>query len=234
VIELVRRTVGSRILTVVATERADGDMRPDVAGGVHLVRRQIELTGEPWVMVTEDHDVELFDADAPSPLTRPHPLPAGDLIRTTAVDRHLALWAGDCAPLVLCGRNGTLVVAHAGWRGLAAGVVDVAVDAVEATGDTTALAVVGPSIHAECYEFGRRERELVATGAGVADGTIGSTTRCGRPSLDVPATIRAVLARRGVELEFTGSCTACDRRWFSHRARAEMNRHAIIAWTTPR
>jgi copper oxidase (laccase) domain-containing protein len=234
VIQLVHRTVGSRILTVMATERPDGDMRPGAAGDADVTRRQIELTGEPWVMVTEDHAVELFDADVETRPTPTNPLPSGDLIRTTAVDRHLALWAGDCAPLVLCGRNGTLLVAHAGWRGLAAGVVDVAVDALEAGGDTTAVALIGPCIHAECYEFGPRERALVADGAGVAEAIIGSTTRCGRPALDVPGTIGAVLGRRGIDLELTGSCTACDRRWFSHRARAEVNRHAIIAWTTRR
>jgi polyphenol oxidase len=132
----------------------------------------------------------------------------------------------------LCGRNGTLVAAHAGWRGLAAGVIDVAVAELAARGDPAAAAVLGPSIHAECYEFGSDELDAVAAGVGATTDQIAGSTRAGGQALDVPGAVAAALGRHGVTLDAVGPCTACDERWFSHRARHEDGRHAVVAWTT--
>ena len=160
------------------------------------------------------------------------PLPPGDVLVTELANRALAIWAGDCAPLVLCGRNGTLVAAHAGWRGLAAGVIDVAVAELTARDDQAAAAVLGPCIHAECYEFGSGELDAVASGVGATTEEIAGSTRGGRAALDVPGAVAAALGRHGITLDMVGPCTACDERWFSHRARNEDSRHAVVAWTT--
>ena len=239
-LELFRGSVGRRVLTVVATEASDGDMRPD-----GQVERQRALTGEAWVMVDEEHGIAVFDADRPLA----GPPPEADVIVTTAAGTHTAIWAGDCAPVVLCGASGTLVVAHAGWKGLAAGVLDVAVGALTDRGDRVGAAVLGPCIHAECYEFGPFELDAVARGiAGAGEGAdepadggvdvraarsaIHARTSGGRPALDVPAAVAWGLRRHGVELDVVGPCTACDTRFFSHRARADAARHAVVAWTT--
>jgi polyphenol oxidase len=50
------------------------------------------------------------------------------------------------------------------------------------------------------------------------------------PALDVPAAVRAGLARRAIELDVAGTCTGCDRRFRSHRRRAELERHALVVW----
>ena len=54
-------------------------------------------------------------------------------------------------------------------------------------------------------------------------------TANGRRALDVPATIAASLARHGVVLDISGPCTGCDVRWFSHRVRSDIERHAVVA-----
>jgi polyphenol oxidase len=240
--ELFRGSVGRRVLTVVATDAADGDMRPSgPLGGATQIQRQRALTGAAWTMADEQHGVGVLDADAatPRPAAVVGDLPIADVIVTSAVDTQLAIWAGDCAPVVLCGDDGTLVAAHAGWKGLAAGVLDVAVGLIVDRGDRVGAAVLGPCIRAECYEFGPVELRAVA--AGVAGGddpdsalaAITATTVAGRPALDVPAAVAWVLRRHRIELATTSACTACDPRWFSHRARADLARHAVVAWTAP-
>ncbi len=158
---------------------------------------------------------------------------AGTADVAVASSTPVAVWAADCAEIVLFGRDGDVVGCHAGWRGLAAGVIDVAVN--ETPGPLAA--VLGPCIHPCCYEFGALELQRVADGVRVAPEFIagttasghGSTGTAGRLALDVPAAVAAALARHGIELDVIGPCTGCDERWFSHR-RGDVERHAVVAW----
>jgi copper oxidase (laccase) domain-containing protein len=212
---------------VVATERADGDVHATNVPAADLVTRQLAVTGRRWVMLDEVHGTashRVTGADVADPA---RPVAAEGDVLVGSGDPALAVWVGDCAPVVLVGVDGTLVACHAGWRGLAAGVLDVAVDAV---GGPVAAAVLGPCIHPCFYEFGAADLAAVAESLGVDCTAIRRTTSTGTLALDVPAAVRAGLARRGVEVDVTGSCTRCDERWFSHR-RGDAGRHAVVAWT---
>ena len=234
-LELCRRDIGAHTLTVVVTERRDGDQRPDLDrssdGAIARADRQRALTGLGWSMAAEEHGVAVVDVDATG--EDPSALPPGDVLVTTRGSRALSVWAGDCAPLVLCGAKGTLVAAHAGWRGLAAGIVDVAVGELTRRDDTAMAAVLGPCIHAECYEFGADDLATVAAGVGARVDQIEGSTPGGGRSLDVPAAVGGALRRLGIGLDVVAPCTSCDERWFSHRARLDEGRHAVVAWTTP-
>jgi hypothetical protein len=226
--ELLRREVGGRVAVAVVTEACDGDIHPERVDPDTLRQRQLRLTRDPWVMLDEVHgtDVVVAGANDEWPMAG-----VGDVLLANGSDQVLALWVADCAPLALFGANGTSrVVAHCGWRGLAAGIVDVAVDALEATGTTVAAAVLGPCIHACCYEFGAADLVEVAAGVGAATDVITGSTRWGTRALDVPAAVGAGLARRNIELDSTGECTGCDLRFWSHRRRADPERHALVAW----
>jgi copper oxidase (laccase) domain-containing protein len=83
--------------------------------------------------------------------------------------------------------------------------------------------VLGPCIHAECYEFGPEDLDRVASRLG--EGVRG-TTSWGAPALDVPAAVRASLAEV-VDLDV---CTACSAEHWSHRARGEKERQVVVAW----
>jgi copper oxidase (laccase) domain-containing protein len=228
--EQFRRDIAGRTVVVAATERRDGDMHPARVEADALRRRQVELTGAPWVMVDEVHGVEVVDVDdlqsAWSPLAG-----VGDVLRADRSVEPLAVWAADCAPVALFGTNGTSrVLAHAGWRGLAGGVLDVAVDALESTGTTVAAAVLGPCIHGCCNEFGADDLDRVAAGVGVGGDQVASTTAWGTLGLDVESAVIAGLGRRGIALDVAGPCTGCDDRFRSHRRRAELERHALVTW----
>lgn len=127
----------------------------------------------------------------------------------------LGLLTADCAPVVLLGRR--LAVAHAGWRGLAAGVV---AEAAAAAGPVRA-AWVGPSIRRCCYEVGPEVIEaFTAAGLPVA----------GAGHVDIAEAAAAALAACGVaDVAVSDSCTGCDDRWFSHRRHGMTGRNGAFA-----
>lgn len=228
--ELFRRTIEGRTVVVVATDRDDGDVHPERVEPAALRRRQHAVAGRDWVMLDEVHGVEVHHV---LDVAQPWPLAAvGDVLVGASPARPLAVWAGDCAPLALVGRDGaTLAVVHAGWRGLAAGIVDVAVDAVESYATAVDAAVLGPCIHPCCYEFGPGDLAAVANGVGTTPEQVSKQSVDGRLMLDVPAAVSAALSRRAIQLEQVGSCTGCDDRYRSHRIRADLGRHALVAWS---
>jgi purine-nucleoside/S-methyl-5'-thioadenosine phosphorylase / adenosine deaminase len=122
--------------------------------------------------------------------------------------------AADCLPVALAGPHAAGVV-HAGWRGLAGGVLEAGVAAL---GEGPVAAAIGPGIGPCCYEVGDDVRAVF--------GTEGRT-------LDLRAIARTHLARAGVrEIHDCALCTACDaERFFSHRRdRGLTGRQAGLAW----
>lgn len=154
---------------------------------------------------------------------------------TSHPDAVLCILTADCAPISFTSPEGVRGVAHAGWKGLAEGVVAATVRAMRAKGATAVEAALGPCIHPSCYEFSPADLDEVARRLG---DHVRATTPTGRPALDLPGAVRAAIADAGAVLvEDAGSCTACDvdaggrPRWFSHRARREEERQALVQWT---
>lgn len=158
---------------------------------------------------------------------------AQDVAGTTDADAVVLVTPGrvgrirvaDCAPVAIVGRGGAAAV-HAGWRGLVAGVVQEAVQAMRDAGVEPVKALVGPCIHACCYEFG--EEDL-----GVVEGRLGpgvrATTTAGSPALDLPAAVRAALAEAGVgDVWELGICTACSPDAFSWRRDRTEERQELL------
>jgi len=128
------------------------------------------------------------------------------------------VFVADCLPIALRGPGG-LAMVHAGWRGLAGGIVTAAAEAVEATS-----AAIGPGIGSCCYEVGDEVLEAFAgLGDGIAQGRM----------LDLPEVARRQLSRAGVEsVQSAGLCTSCESEFFfSHRRdHGRTGRQAGIAW----
>jgi polyphenol oxidase len=152
-----------------------------------------------------------------------------DAAVTAVRNAPIAVHTADCVPLVLRG-EGAVGVAHAGWRGLVAGVVEATVAAMADLGVASGgiAAVIGPCIRPECYEFGESDLAVVAAAYG---DVVRGRTSWGTAALDVPAGVRAALALAGVEVVGDeGECTACGDQWYSHRARRDAGRQAGVAW----
>lgn len=129
----------------------------------------------------------------------------------------------DCLPVALRGPGG-VALAHAGRRGLAAGILARAAAAVAAE-----QAVIGPAIGPCCYEVGE---EVAAEFAGL-EGAVRRPDGAARPRLDLVAAARRLLAAAGVRaVAAAGLCTACERElFFSHRRdRGLTGRQGALAW----
>jgi len=128
------------------------------------------------------------------------------------------VFVADCLPVALYGPGG-LALVHAGWRGLAGGIVGAAAEAVGAE-----AAAIGPGIGPCCYGVGE---EVLSAFAGLGDGVA-----AGR-MLDLPEVARRLLAEAGVaRIESAGLCTSCEEQlFFSHRRdNGRTGRQAGIAW----
>jgi YfiH family protein len=126
----------------------------------------------------------------------------------------------DCVPVVL-GAQGAVAALHAGWRGLAAGVLEEGVRALrEVGGRGPIVAVVGPCAGACCYEVG--EEVHAAFGLTPGDDRL----------IDLRAIAHWRLLAAGVaEVGHLDACTICDERYFSHRREAlRAGRQAGVAW----
>ena len=158
------------------------------------------------------------------------PFPEGDGLVSASPSVGLVVLTADCASIALGSDEGVFAAVHAGWRGLLEGVVEAAVNAMRGLGATTVRGAVGPTIHAECYPFSAADLDLVASKYG--DG-IRSVTATGQPALDLPATVVAGFRRAGVDpVPGVEVCTSCDDRYFSHRGQAEVERQALVVWST--
>ena len=143
-----------------------------------------------------------------------------DAAITRVPHARLAVRTADCVPVVLIGDD-AIGVAHAGWRGLAAGIVQKTIAEL----GTVRRAFVGPHIRVGCYEFGAADLDEVAGGLG--DHVRGTTT-WGAPALDLTVATRAALGH--IPIDDSGACTACTDLYFSWRARKDAARFATIAW----
>lgn len=202
------------------TDRADGDLST-TAEGVEARRRAV--LDLPWTWVRQVHGREVVVVERPGE----HAGRPADAAVTAVPGAAVAVQVADCAPVALLGA-GTVGVVHAGWRGVVAGVLVAAVEAMRGVGPGTVRAVVGPCIRPPCYEFGADDLDLVA--AALGDG-VRARTGAGRPALDLPAAVRRSLAGAGVvDVADEGVCTACSPRHWSHRARGDRGRQALVAW----
>jgi copper oxidase (laccase) domain-containing protein len=131
----------------------------------------------------------------------------------------LAVFTADCLGIVLLA-DGAVGVAHAGWRGVAAGIVERAVERVEqVSGSPVDRMAVGPHIGPCCFEVGP---EVAAR----FPDTISETT-WGTLSVDLPAEVER---RTGRSLDRRGGCTMCGDDAFSHRRTRDSRRMAAIGW----
>ncbi|MEO7741349.1 MAG: peptidoglycan editing factor PgeF [Usitatibacter sp.] len=145
--------------------------------------------------------------------------------------RVAAVLTADCMPLLLADRAGARVAAvHAGWRGMAAGVVESAVDALGVP-PADVIAWMGPTIGADAFEVGPEVREAFVA----SDPKAAQAFRAHRPGkfmADLYGLARLRLASRGVTQAFGGGyCTFHETgRFFSYRRAAKSGRMGAYIW----
>ena len=155
-------------------------------------------------------------------------LAATDALATAAPGVPLLVSVADCMPVLLAGESAggrpALALVHAGWRGMAAGVLSAAAAALGKLGRLT-TAVVGPSIGPCCFSVSDDVGALLeARYPGVWHDGRADLWACAAQELTaVGLTATEIVAAR--------LCTSCDRRFFSHRRdQGRTGRQAAVAW----
>lgn len=195
---------------VAFTAPADGDMRADPEA-----RRRVSHrlgVAEDWATVHQVHGAEVVRATAPGANG-----PADGIV-TTVVGLPVAVFTADCLGVVMHG-PGVVGVAHAGWRGLAAGVLESTAGRMEQLGAGPRSADLGPAIGPCCFEVGDEVAETFPED--VAETTWGT--------LSVDLVGAAMRRLPGVDATVHGRCTACGGGP-SHRRDGTESRMAAIGW----
>ncbi len=201
-----------------------GDSGETVAENRRRLAAAAALPAEP-VWLAQVHGTTVVDLDAAGAAG-----PA-DAAFTRRRGRVCAILTADCLPVLLASESGDLVgAAHAGWRGLAAGVIEAAVAAMAAP-PPSLMAWLGPAIGPAHFEVGPEVREALLTGDSGAAGAFVANPS-GRFLADLPALVRRRLEALGVSRVYGGGeCTFASReRYFSHRRDGVTGRQASLIW----
>lgn len=137
----------------------------------------------------------------------------------------------DCLPVLFCNRAGTRVAAaHAGWRGLANGVLEATLDSLAVPADEI-LAWLDPAIGPQAFEVGPEVREAFIAQLPQAAQAFAASPNAGKFLADIYALARLRLAARGVTAVYGGGlCTVTDPRFFSYRRNPRTGRFASLIW----
>ena len=150
-----------------------------------------------------------------------------DAFWTRRDDLALSVVTADCVPLVVADQH-RLAVAHAGWRGIAGGIVGRTVKALGTPDDLSAW--IGPAIGPCCYEVGDDVARRVVAASSHSIATSGTR---GRPHLDLAGAIEIQLLGSGVErVHQSGVCTRCQARefWSYRFSGPKAGRNFTFAW----
>lgn len=187
-------------------------------------RLRLHLPAEP-LWLAQVHGVGVADAAS---------APAGVEADAAVASRKNAVCAvltADCLPVLLCDEGGTVVAAaHAGWRGLAAGVIEAAVQAMAAP-PSRLLAYLGPAIGPQSFEVGAEVRDAFMTCSAAAADAFVSKGR-GKYLADLYCLARQRLNALGVSRVFGGGrCTYSDaEHFYSYRRDRAAGRMASLIW----
>ncbi len=208
-----------------------GDDAAIVQGNRLMLEKGLELPSPPrWLRQVHGTGVVHFDAPSPAPEAALDE-PEADAAVTRTPGVVLAILTADCLPVVFSARDGSeIAIAHAGWRGLAAGVLEATTSAMR-TPPGHVIAWLGPAAGAGAYEVGDDVREAFLRQDRDA-ATAFVATRPGHWHVDLYALARQRLAGAGVtQVHGGGLCTISDpRRFFSHRRDGRGGRMATLVY----
>lgn len=148
----------------------------------------------------------------------------------------VAIMTADCLPVVVCDGEGRRVAAcHAGWRGLAAGVLDATLAVFPPA--STLHVWLGPAIGPAAFEVGEEVRQAFIERDAAQESAFVATASTGKYHADIYALARQVLVRSGRDIAVSGGgrCTVSEVECFhSHRRDGvRSGRMATLAWLDP-
>jgi polyphenol oxidase len=203
-----------------------GDDPASVRANRAALAAELELVPDRLAFMDQVHGDVVVQVDDDWRGARPgEPGPACDALVTTRRDVALAVLVADCVPVLLAApAEGVAGVAHAGRKGMAAGVTLRLVEAMRDLGARTIVGRVGPSVCPRCYPVPQELREEVATQWPVAR----SVSWHGQPSLDVSAGVLEQLAPHSQDVAQVPGCTVERTDLYSYRRDGVTGRFAGV------
>jgi YfiH family protein len=166
------------------------------------------------------------------------PRPDADAVVSERPGLPVGIVTADCLPILVAAASGTVAAVHAGWRGLAAGVIGAALEALAELGSDPRLAtaVIGPHVCSACYEVDAPVVDaLTPRFAPLLAGAL-RETRAGHWQLGLSRLAEIELARAGLAPErvatLPGTCTACDAERFASHRRDGPGAGRLVHWIT--
>ncbi|AMO74536.1 peptidoglycan editing factor PgeF [Pseudomonas citronellolis] len=203
-----------------------GDHVGDEPAAVAENRRRLEQAqGCRPAWLSQVHGIEVVEAD-------PSRVATADASWSATPGIACAVLTADCLPALFCDRAGTRVAAaHAGWRGLAGGVLEATLDKL-AVPAAEMLAWLGPAIGPQAFEVGPEVREAFLADHAETKVAFVPSVNAGRYMADIYQLARIRLAARGVTAVYGGGlCTFSDtERFYSYRRNPRTGRQASLVW----
>ncbi len=191
-----------------------------------LLYKSLNLPSEPaWL--EQVHGVQIINA------THANKTPQADASFATEKNKVCVVMTADCLPILICNQQGTKVAAaHAGWRGLQAGVIEASIDALEEN-SRDILVWLGPAIGADAFEVGDEVRqkfinEIPETALAF------SANKPGHWLANIYQLAKIRLQNIGIDKIYGGGfCTYTDQqRFYSYRRDGVTGRMASLIWRT--
>lgn len=201
-----------------------GDDPLHVEGNRQLLNR---ILPSPPVWLTQVHGNVVVDA------ARVSGVPDADASVSTRRGVVCAIMTADCLPVLLCDTNGTVVgAAHAGWRGLAGGVLENTVKAMRQAGAGEITAWLGPAIGPQAFEVGEEVKDAFVQHQTQAADAFVAGAGTGKYLADIYLLARLRLQSLDVGQVYGGGfCTVSDRkRFYSYRRDRVTGRMATMIW----
>lgn len=213
-----------------------GDDPQAVATNREALQRLLRLPSAPlWLHQVHGCAVCLADGTSPGAMdTLPNGPPIADAAVTRVAGEVLVILSADCLPVLFCAVDGSEVAAaHAGWRGLAGGVLEATLAAMQTAPDRV-MAWLGPAAGPRAYEVGTEVRDPFVDGDAESNAAF-APTRPGHWLCDLYRLAGLRLRRAGVGSIHGGQhCTISEsQRFFSHRRDGRSGRMASLIWIEP-
>lgn len=212
-----------------------GDACGDDPAAVQANRERVgALLPAPVLWLRQVHGDRVVHApDVPAGMT-----PQADAVVSASTARVLAIQTADCLPVLLADAVTPVIgAAHAGWRGLAAGILEATIDAMLGLGarPATLRAWIGPGIGPQRFEVGGEVRDAFTAHDAAAAGAFRPAGVAGKWLADLPALAVRRLGAMGVTtVVASGFCTVADPdRFYSYRRDGQCGRMASFIWIDP-
>jgi purine-nucleoside/S-methyl-5'-thioadenosine phosphorylase / adenosine deaminase len=199
-----------------------GDQERAVMQNRGLIKKMLQLPSTPaWL--NQVHGCHVVQAD------RVKGLPEADASFTRQPDTVCAVLTADCLPVLFATADGRQVAAaHAGWRGLLAGVIEQTLCKLN---NKDVLIWLGPAIGSQCFEVGNEVRQAFLTQSAEFSGAFVQHT-ANKWLADIYQLARCILQREGFNTIYGGDfCTVTAATdFFSYRRDGETGRMATLIW----